>query len=80
MPHLITIIKYARKVVKYSLALLSALSAGHMGSYDGRHKWFVLIGLASKMASFGNFVTWWFPVGSGQADARGCPGPSYFEL
>ena len=31
MPHLITIIKYARKVVKYSLALLSALSAGAYG-------------------------------------------------
>ena len=73
MPHLITIIKYARNIVKYSLVPLSALFERRLASFGERYKWFLLFGLASTMGSFGIFVTWSLPVGLGQADPEGAP-------
>ena len=54
MPHLITIIKYARTIVKYSLVPLSALFERRLASFGERYKWFLLFGLPSIMGSFGN--------------------------
>jgi hypothetical protein len=78
MPHLITIIKYARIIVKYLLVQLSALLERRMASCGERYKWFLLFGLASKMGSFG--ISWKWVCrhgGFGLGQAEACPTLSY---
>jgi hypothetical protein len=75
MPHLITIIKYARNIVKYSLVPLSALFERRLASFGERYKWFLLFGLPSIMGSFGNLCHG--RPRSGRDRPEACPTLSY---
>jgi hypothetical protein len=52
MPHLITIIKYARNIVKYILVLLSALSEKTHGLASRTVQVFHFVWITNEMGSF----------------------------